>query len=197
MRTGTEPDPGAAAAVPAEITAEQWDRLAPRERQVYELRAAGHSYPDIARIAGMKESSARTYYRDARRKLGRPANLPPGDVPGELEIPGARVPMAQFLAQIEQKAKLALQAMDRKRFEKANLRDASQAVKDLFHVRSLILGEPTQIIRTEERASLDEAVRMIVAEAQRRGFAITTDIESGGVQIARRPRTVDAEVSPG
>ena len=185
MAKGPKPDPGA-------IQPELWQRLAPREREIYALFSQGQSNAEIAQQLGLKDSSVRVYLQTAKRKLGRRLDQPALPVPGEIEIPGARLPMGQMLALLEHKARLALQAMDRERFADAKLRDLSQTVKDLLTTRNLLLGEPTQIIRSEERLSLNEAVKLIVAEAQRRGLEIGTEPESGGVFVGR---TIEAEIS--
>lgn len=73
---------------------------------------------------------------------------------------------------LESKIGMALEYMDDTVFAKANLRDLSIALSILIEKRQLLRGEPTQILSTEERTTLDISIPLIVKEAQRRGMLI-------------------------
>ena len=73
---------------------------------------------------------------------------------------------------LEAKIDMALEYMDDTVFAKANLRDLSIALGILIEKRQLLRGEPTQILSTEERKTLDISIPLIVKEAQRRGMII-------------------------
>jgi hypothetical protein len=109
-------------------------------------------------------------------------------------VPAARVPVGEFLKLLETACKRVLVAMDAAKIEQADLKGLSATFRDLMNTRALLLGEPTQIISSDHRRSMADALQVLVAEATRRGIAIQTD-QQGGITV-RRPVTIDAQGRP-
>lgn len=77
-----------------------------------------------------------------------------------------------IVSALESKIELAFDYMDDTAFARASLRDLSITLGILIEKRQLLRGEPTQILSTEERQTLDISIPLIVKEAQRRGMII-------------------------
>lgn len=109
-------------------------------------------------------------------------------------VPAARVPVGDFLKLLETACKRVLVAMDAAKIEQADLKGLSATFRDLMNTRALLLGEPTQIISSDHRRSMADALQVLISEANRRGIAIQTDSQ-GGITV-RRPVTIDAQGRP-
>lgn len=74
-----------------------------------------------------------------------------------------------------------------------SLKDVSVVFRDLMNVRALILGEPTSIIGTNNRQTVNEVVEMLVREAKRRGIHIGTESSSGNVVLESMTKVIEAQ----
>lgn len=81
----------------------------------------------------------------------------------------------------------ALKYLDDYQMAGASARDLAYVIDRLFNMRSLMRGEPTQIMGHDERRKLSDLVPLFVAEARRRGITI----EGHAVPIAPIPAPPD------
>ena len=71
---------------------------------------------------------------------------------------------------LDEKAYLALSYMDEVSFGKATLGDLAKTAGILIDKRQLLNGEPTQIMSSTDRKSMDELVAKVMQVAQKRGL---------------------------
>lgn len=82
-----------------------------------------------------------------------------------------------FLAQMEDRLDRALHYLDDYALSGATAKDLAVIIGILTEKRQLLRGEPTAILSSEERVTLNALIPVVVREAQRRG--ITIDMNSG------------------
>ena len=73
---------------------------------------------------------------------------------------------------IDDRLMRALQYLDDYQMAGASARDLAYVIDRLFNMRSLLRGEPTQIMGHDERRALNDLVPLMMAEARRRGVTI-------------------------
>ena len=78
----------------------------------------------------------------------------------------------EILDLLGKKIHLALSYMDDKVMAEASFRDLALGSTAMIEKRSLLRGEPTQIVSDHERKKLVELMPLLLAEAQRRGVTI-------------------------
>ena len=78
----------------------------------------------------------------------------------------------EILDMLGKKIHLALTYMDDKVMAEASFRDLALGSTAMIEKRSLLRGEPTQIVSDHERKKLVELMPLLLAEAQRRGVTI-------------------------
>lgn len=78
----------------------------------------------------------------------------------------------EILDLLGKKIHLALTYMDDKVMAEASFRDLALGSTAMIEKRSLLRGEPTQIVSDHERKKLVELMPLLLAEAQRRGVTI-------------------------
>lgn len=86
-----------------------------------------------------------------------------------------------FLAQMEDRLDRALHYLDDYVLSAASAKDLAVVIGILTEKRQLLRGEPTQILSTEERQTLNVLIPVVIREAQRRG--ITIDMAEGEVRV--------------
>lgn len=75
---------------------------------------------------------------------------------------------------IDQKIGTAMTLLDTMTLAGSSVADLTRLLSMLYEKRALLRGEPTAIVRNEQRGGLDTVARMLLAEVERRG--ITLDI---------------------
>lgn len=78
----------------------------------------------------------------------------------------------ELLSLLETNARDVLASVDSFDLENASLKDKAIAVGIFLEKRALLKGEPTQILRMEERQNLQELMPRLVAEMARRGMTV-------------------------
>lgn len=79
-----------------------------------------------------------------------------------------------------------LQAMDTQKQADATLQQLGNTAKYLHDIRQTLRGEPTQIVRHEDRMQFDEAMGLLLAEARRRQLEIGFDETTGKPAVSQR-----------
>jgi hypothetical protein len=69
----------------------------------------------------------------------------------------------------------------RGKLDKATFRDITSGVKDMVNARALIRGEPTQILRVDQRQNLKKLIPALVQEASKRGISFEVDGSGGRI----------------
>jgi hypothetical protein len=175
---------------------ERWEKLSPRERQVYLLRFSvtpPMPGPRVAELLGMKPTRFSPMWAGIRKKTG--IDSMEAKAKQVKDVTSGRVPTGEFLVLLEQAARRALRSMDAHRMAKADLKSLAGAVRDIMTMRNLILGEPTQIIGSDSRRKLDEVAALILKETVRRGLAIRNDPNTG-MPLIDGSRIIDVESAP-
>lgn len=88
-----------------------------------------------------------------------------GDLPGKPDT-------KYFQEQFDEKLKLALACLDPVTVASMTGEGLTRMVSMLVEKRALLRGEPTAIIRNEQRGGLDKVAALFLAEAARRGIAL-------------------------
>ena len=106
-----------------------------------------------------------------------------GPLMGELE----HVKTGTLLSLFGHKARAVLEAVTEEDIAQASLRDKAVAAGIFTDKRELLSGRPTEIISHEQRRRLPELLRVMIAEARRRGIDIpsagpTITLEAGAVE---------------
>lgn len=173
---------------------EHFPVLTRREKQLYLLRFSTDppmSTGDLAEKLGMQRNTVAKLWQRVRDKTGLPT-LEPAAV-HQRAISTGRVPQGEYLARIDQNARAALERMEALIPNSGSLKDVSVVFRDLMNVRALILGEPTSIIGTNNRQTVNEVVEMLVREAKRRGIHIGTESSSGNVVLESMTKVIEAQ----
>lgn len=66
-------------------------------------------------------------------------------------------------------------------------------IRDLTNARALIKGEPTQILRVDQRENLRKILPAMLAEASRRG--VTLELGDGQARVIKTIKPVEAELA--
>lgn len=106
-----------------------------------------------------------------------------------------RVPIPRMLKLIETSMERILLAVDARRLAGADLGKLTAGLRDLVNARALLLGEPTQIVGSAQRAQLNDLATMLLHEARRRGISVQADPATGQI-VTRRPVTIDTTGRP-
>jgi len=146
---------------------------------------------DLAKWGKVVPKRAKSEARDLLIAAGHDKIMPEmidrvGLLAGEMVDVPKRLDTAVFLGELEKKLWAALAAMDTSVIARASARDLSQMVSMLIERRALLRNEPTSIIRTDNRASLDKVAGLLVQEAKRRGIVLEGNFKevSDGEKLA-------------
>ena len=104
---------------------------------------------------------------------------------GELPVP-ATLTTSTFLALTEERLWWAFKALDPSVIAGAPAKDLSTIISMLIEKRNLLRGEPTQIVRSEQRVDLERAAKLLMREAAKRGVTLDGDfreVQSGEAAI--------------
>lgn len=96
---------------------------------------------------------------------------------------GSAVRTADLLSLVSRNADRVLRGVSDADIANATLAQKAVATGIFLEKRQLLMGEPTQIIRTEERVQLNVLVAAVVQEAARRGLAIDATPEKPHVFV--------------
>lgn len=91
-----------------------------------------------------------------------------------------------FQSIIDEKLMMALEYLGDLKLAEASARDLSFVIATLTDKRAMMRGEPTQIVRVEERQALAELLPALLAEAQRRGM--TVDLPASEFKEVEAPK---------
>lgn len=83
---------------------------------------------------------------------------------------------------IDQKIGLIMTLMDPVTMAGASVADLTRAANMLFEKRALLRGEPTAIVRNEQRGGLDAIAALLLAEVRKRGIVLDLPPGVGGYQ---------------
>jgi len=177
----------------ARVDPDDIEKLPMRLRNLYQIRLETEpvrTIPQCARMLGIKPGTAQTYWTEIKKCLGKnpvagrktasnaktQAQL---EQERELALMKAVAPktMAELL---NQKARILLEHITDKRAAQATVSELARAAQNLIQSRNLILGEPTQILRVEDRRHLHELLPAMLEEARQRGW-----VASEGGQLER------------
>lgn len=98
-----------------------------------------------------------------------------GDLPGKVDTKWLQDSIDQTLG-------VVMTLMDPVRLAGSSTADLTRAASMLFEKRALLRGEPTAIVRNEQRGGLDAVARMLLAEVERRGITLDMAKGPGGYQ---------------
>lgn len=90
---------------------------------------------------------------------------------GAVEKPG-RFDTAMFAQMLDEKFWTALALLDDVTIASAGPRDLTQMISMLAEKRQLLRGEPTAIVRSDQRTGLDKVAALLLNEARRRGISV-------------------------
>lgn len=120
---------------------------------------------DLRRImedAGVAAPMVQEAMRRQRILAGAAAE---GDLPGKVDTKWLQDAVDKKLGDV-------LTLMDPVSLAGASVADLTRAANMLFEKRALLRGEPTAIVRNEQRGGLDKLAEMLLAEVGRRGIAL-------------------------
>ena len=143
-----------------------YDDLTRREKQIYLLRFSTDPPMSTALLAeklGLSKPQVANTWARVREKCC--LDTLEGVTAKENKLASGRVTQGEFLHRIEYAAKMVLEHLPLQ-IPKGDLRSLSTAFRDLMMMRNLILGEPTQIIGSNNRQTVNEVVEMLVREAK-------------------------------
>lgn len=171
--------------------------LTPAQQRFYRVRMEPPeplSVKECAEILGIRQNTAASQWSVISRKLGyNPVSglvavgKPKGDEQKALEELRRAAP--QTLPELlGEKARILLDQIDEKRAAKAGVGELARGAEALIKSRNLSLGEPTQILRVDDRRNLTQIIAALAQEAQNRGFSL-----SGG-RLVREEPVIDAQV---
>lgn len=83
-----------------------------------------------------------------------------------------RLTTRDLIGKLEEKVAMALHYLDEFGIAAASPKDLAVIVSLLIEKRQLLLGEPTQILSTQERRHINELIPELVKEARNRGMEI-------------------------
>lgn len=102
--------------------------------------------------------------------------LQTGDLPGK--------PDTKFFQDaFDEKLKLALACLDPVAIASASVSDLTRLTSMLTEKRALLRGEPTAIVRNEQRGGLDKVAALLLEEVKRRGITLDIPKGPGGYQV--------------
>lgn len=78
-----------------------------------------------------------------------------------------------------------------KNFEDVPPEKIPAMIRDLTNARALVKGEPTQILRVDQRATLKKLIPAMLKEAEKRGISLQLDGE--GAKLVKQVRGIDTE----
>lgn len=114
----------------------------------------------IAEDAGVAPAQVGEAVRRMRMLAGEDVGLP--------EAPDTKY----FQDEIDRKLALAFACMDQVTLAGATLADLTRFSGMLLEKRALLRGEPTSIVRNEQRGGLDKLAELLLGEVQRRGIVL-------------------------
>ena len=149
---------------------------------------------ECAERIGVSLSTAKNHWTAISRKLGRnPADglvkdgpRPSKEVQQITDLARAAPETMQEL--LQEKARLLLEEIDLAKAKRASVGELSRGAEALLKTRNLILGEPTQILRVEDRQNLGQIIAKLAEEAQKRGY------EVAGGELVHSSRVIEAQV---
>lgn len=114
------------------------------------------------------------YIEDTVRRMKLlSGGLKSGDLPGK--------PDTKFFQDaFDEKLKLALACLDPVAIASASVADLTRLTSMLTEKRALLRGEPTAIVRNEQRGGLDSLAQLLLAEVKKRGIVIDLPQGPGG-----------------
>lgn len=167
---------------------EGWAQLTLREKQMFLLKFSVDppmAHALVAKKLGIAEGTATQMWKRVRKKVGLPAG---DDVTREVTTRLGRVPQGELISKIEQNMRKLLDQVPRL-IRDSDLGKISQAFRDHMNARQLLLNEPTQIVGSGNRETMNEVLGMLLREARRRGVQFGTGPEGQSIII-------DAEREP-
>lgn len=149
---------------------------------VYSGHVAGHDSQgekdlrQLVESAGVSSSNVDQATRRLRLLSGAAKE---GDLPGKVDTKWLQDSIDQTLGTI-------MTLFDPVTLAGASVADLTRAANMMFEKRALLRGEPTAIVRNEQRGSLDAVAAILLKEAQRRGIDLSMLIDlkkgAGGYQ---------------
>lgn len=110
-----------------------------------------------------------------------------------------RMTTRDIIKGIEERIGLVMRYMDELAISQASPRDLALMFGTLIEKRQLLMGEPTQILSTQEREHIDKLVPELIEEAKRRGMVIDmapSDYEEIGRETSTARVIQDREKPP-
>lgn len=129
-----------------------------------------HTIKDIAESCGLPESTTKQLL----------ARLETRWQPLSAEL--QRVKTQDLVGLLEDRAWRALQYLDDYALAGASAKDLAITIGVLIEKRQLLRGEPTQIMTSSDRQSLNDLLPLVMREAQRRGYTIDVNPATGDVE---------------
>ena len=122
---------------------------------------------DLVRFGGLESGEKRSnpVADEAARRLQALNDSEDGKRPVKIDTP-------LILSMIEERLVTALQMMDSTTVASMSPRDLNSMISMLTEKRNLLRGEPTAIVRNDQRGSLEKVGALLLAEMARRGIAI-------------------------
>lgn len=139
---------------------------------------------EIARLAGVPPNAIATLARRVRARYSM------------VRAETRKLTSTHFLDRIEEKIDMALDYLDDHVLATANARDLAVILGILLEKRQLLRGEPTMIITTTERVSLDVLASAFYAEASRRGIALEGRVQEDGSYAVTGTSAPDPRTHP-
>jgi hypothetical protein len=130
---------------------------------------------DLRQIVETAGVSAPMVDEAVRRLRLATGALEVGDLP-------AKVDTKWLQDSIDAKIGLTLTLLDSVTLAGASVADLTRLFNALTEKRALLRGEPTAIVRNEQRGGLDKLAGLLLAEAQRRGITVDLAPGPGGYQ---------------
>ncbi len=183
------------------------EKLTPRQQEVFQCRLSADpplSYNQVGELLGMQRKAVEHHWVAIKRRLGRDPLEGATKRTRKHSGPGNEAQLATVAPQttaavLESKIRLMLNQItpDKVREEKAS--ELARGVYQLVQARQIRLGEPTQILRVEERRHVQDLIPALLKEAERRGWEMKNgqfkrlNADEPAPSYTKIAETVDAE----
>jgi hypothetical protein len=178
-------------------------QLSPAEQRLYLVRMATdppRTGAECASILKVTRGTIASRWSQIKSKLG----LDPlekwketGEITGDSKPTHEVLRSVQpdtFIKLIEMRLEKVLRGITDDKILEAGLKELTGAVRELVGARALVKGEPTQILRVDQRANLQRLMPALMKEMERRG--LTVEFGAEGVRVQKHidaPQTVDVD----
>lgn len=186
------------------IRDEDLAKLAPAQQKLYRARLAQNPPRTIAEVSkelGIAAGTAQNQWTRVRAKLGYDPLAGISPSPGRKPTPEQKqltemktVAPRTMVELLGTKARVLLEQIDVSNAKKAGVGELARGAESLLKARALMLGEPTQILRVEERTHILDLLPKIAAEATRRGYVLHNGTMKHKSEIP--VSVVDVEATP-